>query len=169
VHAVVFDLEVGDAGALALARLQRQQKVVAVGLDGAQLVELGVEAGPGETVGERVALEGPRVDRRRAGEVQPHVDDGAGLGLGGGEALVEAAGALEALDFVGLAGDANRIAGQLPYGDQRRLEIARALATGARLILLDEPAAALDFETERIVIDVARFDQRIQDKLAPRG
>jgi ABC-type branched-subunit amino acid transport system ATPase component len=52
--------------------------------------------------------------------------------------------ALEALDFVGLAGDANRIAGQLPYGDQRRLEIARALATGATLILLDEPAAGMN-------------------------
>jgi len=52
--------------------------------------------------------------------------------------------ALEALDFVGLAGDANRIAGQLPYGDQRRLEIARALATGSRLILLDEPAAGMN-------------------------
>ena len=36
--------------------------------------------------------------------------------------------AIVALDFVGLSGDANRIAGQLPYGDKRRLEIARALA-----------------------------------------
>jgi len=52
--------------------------------------------------------------------------------------------ALEALGFVGLAGEANRIAGQLPYGDQRRLEIARALATGAELLLLDEPAAGMN-------------------------
>jgi branched-chain amino acid transport system ATP-binding protein len=52
--------------------------------------------------------------------------------------------AFEALDFVGLAGEANRIAGQLPYGDQRRLEIARALATGATLLLLDEPAAGMN-------------------------
>ena len=40
--------------------------------------------------------------------------------------------AIESLEFVGLAGDANRIAGQLPYGDQRRLEIARVVATGAK-------------------------------------
>ncbi len=52
--------------------------------------------------------------------------------------------ALEMLSFVGLASDANRIAGQLPYGDQRRLEIARALATGATLLLLDEPAAGMN-------------------------
>jgi branched-chain amino acid transport system ATP-binding protein len=52
--------------------------------------------------------------------------------------------ALEALAFVGLSGEANRIAGQLPYGDQRRLEIARALATGAELLLLDEPAAGMN-------------------------
>ena len=52
--------------------------------------------------------------------------------------------AVEELAFVGLAGEANRIAGQLPYGDQRRLEIARALATGATLLLLDEPAAGMN-------------------------
>jgi ABC-type branched-subunit amino acid transport system ATPase component len=52
--------------------------------------------------------------------------------------------AFEALEFVGLGGAANRIAGQLPYGDQRRLEIARALATGATLLLLDEPAAGMN-------------------------
>lgn len=69
--------------------------------------------------------------------------------------------ALESLDFVGLAGDANRIAGQLPYGDQRRLEIARAVATGARLILLDEPAAGMNpSETEAL----ARLIERIRDR-----
>jgi len=52
--------------------------------------------------------------------------------------------AVEALEFVGLKSEANRVAGQLPYGDQRRLEIARALATGCRLILLDEPAAGMN-------------------------
>jgi len=52
--------------------------------------------------------------------------------------------ALDTLEFVGLAGAANRIAGELPYGDQRRLEIARAVATGASLILLDEPAAGMN-------------------------
>ena len=43
-HAVVFDFQVGDAGALAFARFQREQEVAAVGLDAAQFVELGIEA-----------------------------------------------------------------------------------------------------------------------------
>ncbi|NBW95733.1 MAG: ABC transporter ATP-binding protein, partial [Planctomycetia bacterium] len=68
---------------------------------------------------------------------------------------------LEALEFVGLAGDANRIAGQLPYGDQRRLEIARALATGATLILLDEPAAGMNpVETTDLATLVERIRAR---------
>jgi branched-chain amino acid transport system ATP-binding protein len=48
------------------------------------------------------------------------------------------------LEEVGLADAAGDKAGQLPYGHQRRLEIARALATGPRLLLLDEPAAGLN-------------------------
>lgn len=52
--------------------------------------------------------------------------------------------ARDELRFVGLAGVAGRPAGTLPYGDQRRLEIARALATGPSLLLLDEPAAGLN-------------------------
>ncbi len=47
----------------------------------------------------------------------------------------------ELLDFVGLTNSANRIAGELPYGALRRLEIARALATQPTMLLLDEPAA----------------------------
>jgi len=69
--------------------------------------------------------------------------------------------AFEALDFVGLSGDANRIAGQLPYGDQRRLEIARALATGARLILLDEPAAGMNPSE---AVELAGLVERIRDR-----
>jgi ABC-type branched-subunit amino acid transport system ATPase component len=69
--------------------------------------------------------------------------------------------AFEALDFVGLSGDANRIAGQLPYGDQRRLEIARALATGARLILLDEPAAGMNPSEAG---ELAGLVERIRDR-----
>ncbi|SDO73606.1 amino acid/amide ABC transporter ATP-binding protein 1, HAAT family (TC 3.A.1.4.-) [Klenkia soli] len=49
--------------------------------------------------------------------------------------------AYQLLDRVGLAGRANELAGSLAYGEQRRLEIARALGTGPGVILLDEPAA----------------------------
>ena len=52
--------------------------------------------------------------------------------------------AWELIDFVGLADAAQRRSGDLPYGDQRRLEIARALACEPRLLLLDEPAAGMN-------------------------
>jgi branched-chain amino acid transport system ATP-binding protein len=52
--------------------------------------------------------------------------------------------ALEYLDLFNLADDAEAPAKSLPYGYQRKLEIARALATGAKLILLDEPAAGMN-------------------------
>jgi branched-chain amino acid transport system ATP-binding protein len=52
--------------------------------------------------------------------------------------------ALELLDFMGLRRRAGDLAKNLPYGDQRRLEIARALATNPRLLLLDEPAAGFN-------------------------
>jgi branched-chain amino acid transport system ATP-binding protein len=52
--------------------------------------------------------------------------------------------ALELLAFVGLANRANHRAGALPYGQQRMLEIARALATRPKLFMLDEPAAGLN-------------------------
>jgi ABC-type branched-subunit amino acid transport system ATPase component len=48
------------------------------------------------------------------------------------------------LDFVGIHRYANELAGNLSYGDQRRVEIARALATKPRLLLLDEPAAGMN-------------------------
>ncbi len=67
--------------------------------------------------------------------------------------------AVEELRFVGLEQAANRIAGQLPYGDQRRLEIARALATGATLLLLDEPAAGMN-PTE--TVELAALVERIR-------
>jgi branched-chain amino acid transport system ATP-binding protein len=52
--------------------------------------------------------------------------------------------AQELLDFVGISMRAGEAAKNLPYGDQRRLEIARALATDPRLLLLDEPAAGMN-------------------------
>jgi len=60
--------------------------------------------------------------------------------------------AFELLQPFGLDGRAFEFAGSLPYGDQRRLEIARALATGPRLLLLDEPAAGMNpAEADRLV------------------
>ncbi|WP_319469344.1 ABC transporter ATP-binding protein [uncultured Pseudodesulfovibrio sp.] len=50
----------------------------------------------------------------------------------------------KALDFMGLGGIADEVASNLPYGHQRRLEIARALASEPDTILLDEPAAGLN-------------------------
>jgi branched-chain amino acid transport system ATP-binding protein len=56
--------------------------------------------------------------------------------------------AFELLDYVGIRARANDAAGNLPYGDQRRLEVARALATEPKLLALDEPAAGMN-PTER--------------------
>jgi branched-chain amino acid transport system ATP-binding protein len=57
--------------------------------------------------------------------------------------------AMELLEFVGIAEFANRTARHLSYGDQRRLEIARALATDPQLLALDEPAAGMN-ATEKL-------------------
>jgi branched-chain amino acid transport system ATP-binding protein len=57
--------------------------------------------------------------------------------------------ARELLEYVGIAARGNELAKHLSYGDQRRLEIARALATEPRLLALDEPAAGMN-ATEKI-------------------
>ena len=62
---------------------------------------------------------------------------------------------------VGLAGRDGDVAGQLAYGDQRRLEIARSLATKPRLILLDEPAAGMPFgEAEALIALIRTLPER---------
>jgi branched-chain amino acid transport system ATP-binding protein len=64
--------------------------------------------------------------------------------------------AFSVLDETGLAGDANRPAGQLGLLDRKRLELARALATAPRLLLLDEVAAGLTDPEVDEVIDIVR-------------
>jgi len=64
--------------------------------------------------------------------------------------------ALELLDLVGIAHRAEEAARNLPYGDQRRLEIARALATEPRLLLLDEPAAGFNPNEKRALAALIR-------------
>jgi branched-chain amino acid transport system ATP-binding protein len=59
--------------------------------------------------------------------------------------------AAELLDYVGITARANDPAGSLPYGDQRRLEIARALATDPKLLALDEPAAGMNESETRVL------------------
>jgi branched-chain amino acid transport system ATP-binding protein len=64
------------------------------------------------------------------------------------EAAIERRAA-ELLDYVGIGARANELAKNLSYGDQRRLEIARALATEPKLLALDEPAAGMN-ATEKL-------------------
>lgn len=59
--------------------------------------------------------------------------------------------AMQLLDRFALASRADEIASNLPYGDQRRLEIARALATDPKILLLDEPAAGMN-PNEKVVL-----------------
>lgn len=66
--------------------------------------------------------------------------------------------ALELLDFFNMADMAEYKAGSLPYGEQRRLEIARALATHPGIILLDEPAAGMNpSETTELMENIRRI------------
>jgi len=61
------------------------------------------------------------------------------------------------LEKYGLGAAANDLAKNLPYGDQRRLEIIRALATGPRLLLLDEPAAGLNIAETNALDELIRL------------
>lgn len=75
------------------------------------------------------------------------------------EALIEAN---RLLDFVGLRGKGDDLARNLPYGDQRRLEIARALASKPKLLLLDEPTAGMN---PRETAETTDFIKHLRDEL----
>ena len=64
--------------------------------------------------------------------------------------------ALELLDFVGVADKSGMAARYLSYGDQRRLEIARALGTSPQLLLLDEPAAGMNPSEKSGLVELIR-------------
>ena len=69
--------------------------------------------------------------------------------------------AVRELEFVGLSGRAMELAKNLAYGDQRRLEIARALAADPKLLILDEPAGGMnEQETDELVGLIARIRAR---------
>lgn len=70
--------------------------------------------------------------------------------------------AIECMDFVGILDKKNMIAKNLPYGDQRRVEWARALATQPKLLLLDEPAAGLNYDEKMQLVELIK---RIRDEL----
>ncbi|MBQ8238368.1 MAG: ABC transporter ATP-binding protein [Oscillospiraceae bacterium] len=71
--------------------------------------------------------------------------------------------AMELLEFMGLADIADQKAGSLPYGVQRRLEIARALASDPAIILLDEPAAGMNpSETTELMHQIRRIRDHFQ-------
>jgi branched-chain amino acid transport system ATP-binding protein len=65
------------------------------------------------------------------------------------------------LDFVGLKGRGDVVARDLAYGEQRRLEVARALATRPRLLMLDEPMAGMN---PRECSDMMSFIRRVRDE-----
>jgi branched-chain amino acid transport system ATP-binding protein len=71
------------------------------------------------------------------------------------------AAALETLDYVGIAQHANRYASGLPFGTLKRVELARALASDPRLLLLDEPAGGLNHEE---VGELGGFIRRLRDE-----
>lgn len=68
---------------------------------------------------------------------------------------------LALLESVGLLEEANEISVSLPYGKQRRLEIARALATNPKLLLLDEPAAGMNTQES---LELMQFIKETRDK-----
>lgn len=64
--------------------------------------------------------------------------------------------AMELLDFVGLADRHNGLAGELPYGSQRRLELARAVAADPALLLLDEVTSGMTYQESMEIVERVR-------------
>ena len=69
--------------------------------------------------------------------------------------------AIEILDSIGMGQHVNDYAGSLPYGDQRKVEIARAMATDAKLLLLDEPAAGMNPAESEALMEFIRHLKNI--------
>ena len=69
----------------------------------------------------------------------------------------------ELLEVFGLAGEKDYISANLPYGKQRKLEIARALATSPKLLLLDEPAAGMNPNETQELMDTIQFVRKTFD------
>ena len=69
--------------------------------------------------------------------------------------------AIDILDSIGLKNKMHNYATNLPYGDQRRLEIARAIATDAKILLLDEPAAGMNPQESE---ELLHFIKSLRDK-----
>jgi len=96
--------------------------------------------------------------RTRGGLLAPMLEIPFRRSRGEAAALQRAA---EVLELVGLGSRADQAAVELPYGEQRRLEIARALASAPRLLLLDEPSAGMNLqetlELETLIAHVNRL------------
>src|ERR671915_223774 len=123
-----------------------------VELDGTSILRVP----PHGIVGKGIARTFQNIQLFRTMSVLENVLVGAhGLGRKAGEKE-----ALEALGVVGLADRAHFPAAALPYGTQKRVELARALVARPRLLLLDEPAGGLNHEE---VADLGEFIKRLRD------
>jgi branched-chain amino acid transport system ATP-binding protein len=99
--------------------------------------------------------------------MHPHLHSGVlstilGLPKQRREEAAARARATELLDYVGIGGTDDEFAKNLPYGDQRRLEVARALALRPKLLLLDEPTAGMNPQESATFTD---FVRRVRDDM----